>query len=186
MFPPNLGARSAEFPPILYVTTDEDGPVQFTVSYMKGNPRVSGMTTHTATKNKLTRVELPFEMKDSFTGFTVDGGIILKAEEGKNIIVYALNEDSASTDVYLGLPYFETKAETYDYYGVSVPRSSLEPTTTYGYMAIVIQEANTVITLTPTVQIEGLLFGAGLRLPPGRSYSSTPLAESNRGSNWPL
>ena len=102
MFPPNLGAHSAEFPPILYVTTDEDGPVQFTVSYMKGNPRVSGMTTHTATKNKLTRVELPFEMKDTFTGFTVDGGIILKAEEGKNIIVYALNEDSASTDVYLG------------------------------------------------------------------------------------
>ena len=102
MFPPNLGARSAEFPPILYVTTDEDGPVQFTVSYMKGNPRVSGMTTHTATKNKLTRVELPFEMKDTFTGFTVDGGIILKAEEGKNIIVYALNEDGASTDVYLG------------------------------------------------------------------------------------
>ena len=102
MFPPNLGARSAEFPPILYVTTDEDGPVQFTVSYMKGNPRVSGMTTHTATKNKLTRVELPFEMKDTFTRFTVDGGIILKAEEGKNIIVYALNEDGASTDVYLG------------------------------------------------------------------------------------
>ena len=177
MFPPNLGARSAEFPPILYVTTDEAGPVQFTVSYMKNNPRVSGMTTHTATKNKLTRVELPFQMKDTFTGFTVDGGIILKAEEGKNIIVYALNEDGASTDVYLGLPYFETKTETYDYYGISVPCSSLEPTTTYGYTAIVILEANTVITLTPTVTIEGLLFGAGLRFQPGRSYSSNPLAK---------
>ena len=183
MFPPNLEDASAEFPPILYVTTDEDGTVQFNVSYTKFDPPISfsGMSTHTARKKNLTRIELPFQLTASFPGKSLrDGPINLKAEEGKNIIVYALNEGGASTDVYLGLPHFETKTETYDYYGVSVPRSSLEPKPTHGYMAIVIQEANTVITLTPTVQIEGqsLLFGAaGLRLQPGRSHSSIPLAK---------
>ena len=180
MFPPNLEDASAEFPPILYVTTDEDGPVQFTVSYTKVNPSLSGMSTHTARKKNLTRIELPFQLVASFTGVSPNKGQVnIKAEEGKNIIVYALNEGGASTDVYLGLPYFETKTKTYDYYGVSVPRSSLEPKETNGYMAIVIQEANTVITLTPTVQIEGLLLGAGLRFQPGRSYSSNALAKGN-------
>ena len=180
MFAPNLAAPSAEFPPILYMTTDEDGPVQFTVSYTKANPSLSGMSMHTARKNSLTRIELPFQLTASFTGVTPNKGQVnLKAEEGKNIIVYALNEGGASTDVYLGLPYFETKTETYDYYGISVPRSSLEPAPTRGYMAIVIQEADTVLTLTPTVQIEGLLFGAGLRFPPRRSYTSGPIAKGN-------
>ena len=180
MFAPNLAAPSAEFPPILYVTTDEDGPVQFTVSYTKFNPSLSGMSTHTARKNDLTRIELPFQLTASFIGVAPNKGQInLKAKEGKNIIVYALNEGGTSTDVYLGLPYFETKTETYDYYGISVPRSSLEPTPTSGYMAIVIQEADTVITLTPTVQIEGLLLGAGLRFPRGRSYTSGTLPKGN-------
>ena len=180
MFPPNLAAASAEFPPILYVTTDEDGPVQFTVSYTKVNPSLSGTSMHTARKNSLTRIELPFQLTSSFTGVSPNKGQVnLKAEEGKNIIAYALNEGGASTDVYLGLPYFETKTETYNYYGISVPRSDLEPMPTRGYMAIVIQEANTVLTLTPTVQIEGLLLGAGLRFQSGRSYTSRPLAKGN-------
>ena len=180
MFAPNLQPVSEEFPPILYVTTDEDGPVQFTVSYTKFNPPLSGMSTHTARKKNLTRIELPFQLTSSFIGVAPNKGQVnLKAKEGKNIIVYALNEGGASTDVYLGLPYFETKTETYDYYGISVPRSSLEPTPTSGYMAIVIQEADTVLTLTPTVQIEGLLLGAGLRFPPGRSYTSGTLPKGN-------
>ena len=182
MFPPNLEDASAEFPPILYVTTDEDGPVQFTVSYTKNNPSLSGMSTHTARKKNLTRIELPFQLTASFTGvFPNKGQVNVKAEEGKNIIVYALNEGGASTDVYLGLPYFETKTKTYDYYGVSVPRSSLEPKATNGYMAIVIQEANTVITLTPTVAMEGLLFEPRfqLRFQPGISYTSSPIAKGN-------
>ena len=182
MFPPNLEDASAEFPPILYVTTDEDGIVQFNVSYTKFDPPLSinGMSTHIARKKNLTRIELPFQLVASFPGLSHrNGPINLKAEEGKNIIVYALNEGGASTDVYLGLPYFETKNETYNYYGVSVPRSSLEPKPTHGYIAIVMQEANTVITLTPTVQIErpSLFFGAGSRFEPGRSYSSIPLAK---------
>ena len=182
MFPPNLEDASAEFPPILYVTTDEDGPVQFTVSYTKNNPPLSGMSTHTARKKNLTRIELPFQLTASFTGvFPNKGQVNVKAKEGKNIIVYALNEGGASTDVYLGLPHFETKTETYDYYGVSVPRSSLEPKATNGYMAIVIQEANTVITLTPTVAMEGLLFEPRfqLRFQPGISYTSSPIAKGN-------
>ena len=182
MFPPNLEDASAEFPPILYVTTDEDGPVQFTVSYTKNNPPLSGMSTHTARKKNLTRIELPFQLTASFTGvFPNKGQVNVKAEEGKSIIVYALNEGGASTDVYLGLPHFETKTETYDYYGVSVPRSSLEPKATNGYMAIVIQEANTVITLTPTVAMEGLLFEPRfqLRFQPGISYTSSPIAKGN-------
>ena len=182
MFPPNLEDVSAEFPPILYVTTDEDGPVQFTVSYTKNNPPLSGMSTHTARKKNLTRIQLPFQLTASFTGvFPNKGQVNVKAEEGKNIIVYALNEGGASTDVYLGLPYFETKTKTYDYYGVSVPRSSLEPKATNGYMAIVIQEANTVITLTPTVAMEGLLFEPRfqLRFQPGISYTSSPIAKGN-------
>ena len=182
MFPPNLEDASAEFPPILYVTTDEDGPVQFTVSYTKNNPPLSGMSTHTARKKNLTRIQLPFQLTASFTGvFPNKGQVNVKAEEGKNIIVYALNEGGASTDVYLGLPYFETKTETYNYYGVSVPRSSLEPKATNGYMAIVIQEANTVITLTPTVAMEGLLFEPRfqLRFQPGISYTSSSIAKGN-------
>ena len=112
MFPPKLAAPSAKFPPILYVTTDKDGPVQFTVSYTKANPSLSGMSMHTARNNSLTRIELPFELTSSFTGISPNKGQVnLKAEEGKNIIVYALNEGGASTDVYLGLPYFETKTK---------------------------------------------------------------------------
>ena len=179
MFPPNLEDASAEFPPILYVTTDEDGPVEFTVSYTKAIPSLSGMSTHTARKKNLTRIELPFQLIARFPGISPNNGQVnLKAKEGKSIIVYALNEGGASTDVYLGLPHFETKTETYDYYGVSVPRSNLEPKPTSGYIAIVIQEANTVITLTPTVTIEGLL-GLRLRFPPGISYTSNPIPKGN-------
>ena len=174
IFPPNLGGRSPNFPPILFVTTDDDGPVQFTVSYDKASPRASGTSTHTATKGELTRIELPEALKDSFVGFTFDGGINLKAEEGKNIIVYALNEDSASTDVYLGLPYFETKTGTYDYYGVSVPRSSLEPKATNGYMAVVTLEDSTVLSITPTVTLEGFVHGTPLRKMAGTTYRSIP------------
>ena len=57
---------------------------------------------------------------------------------------------------------------------------------------MVILKANTVITLTPTVQIDGLLFGPGVRFQPGISYTSNPIAkgntvlytESKRGSDW--
>jgi hypothetical protein len=150
-------------------------PVKFTVSFnKKTSPTASGTSMHTTVQGNFTKIQLPLAMRMTFVGYHPSSGINIKAEDGKNIIVYALNEQRASTDVYLGLPYFETKTRTYTYYGVSVQESPLDEHNPKlrGYIAIVVLEDNTEISVTPTVDLDGFLGLGNSDLSPGHTSTS--------------
>ena len=140
---------------VFLVTTDNSGPVQFTVSYTIGSTRPFGSIncTYTATKGNLTRIVLPNGLHLTQVHFNVT----LKAEKEKNIIVYGNHGDSASSGFYLGLPYFETATKTYDYYAVSLPSSTHENNAWIGYIGVVILKDTTVLSVTPTVMLTTVL-----------------------------
>ena len=170
ILPHDLVDWSPTAPPILMVTTDDSGPVSFTVFYTTLGRTLQFRTSvnNTARKGELTKIVLPHVLHLT----TISRGVQLKAEEGKNIIVYTLNEGHHSTGAYLGLPYFETATKTYEYYGVSIPSSNLKFGINKGYMAVVILKNNTVLSITPTVMLEGDVPGTSLRKFPRKSHKS--------------
>ena len=71
---------------------------------------------------RVTKVDLPTALRAFTTNFAnLDIAVNVKAEDGKTIVVYLLNEDDASTDIALLYPKFATKTNAYTYYAASSP-----------------------------------------------------------------
>ena len=161
MVPPVKSPAGAQFTPQLLVTTSEDMNVSFTVSYgsrTHGVPPFTG--TFTASKGSVTKVNLPTGLR-AFTNSpaNVDIAVNVKAEDGKTIVVYLLNEDAASTDIALLYPKFATKTNTYVYYAVSSPSTTENPEGggERSFVGIVATEANCVVEITPTARANAFI-----------------------------
>ena len=87
--------------------------VTFTVFYSSLSHRAPAFSqSFTASKGTVTKVDLPIALRASTTSLAnFDISVNVKAEDGKTIVVYLLNEDRASTDIALLYPKFATKTK---------------------------------------------------------------------------
>ena len=88
------------------------------------------------------------------SGTDINKGVKIKAEEMKKISVFALNEELYSADAAAVLPctHFPS-VSSYEYYAVSVPRSSYSHSTADSAFLIVACSDNTRVSITPTQTI---------------------------------
>ena len=165
MVPPVKSQEQDQFTPQILITTSEDTNVTFTVSYGRPSHHVPAFNqSFTASKGTVTKVDLPIALRASTTSTAdVDISVNVKAEDGKTIVVYLLNEDQASTDIALLYPKFSTKTNTYTYYAVSAPKAAAHLREgERSFVGIVTTENNCVVEVTPTVRAYGLLGTRGL------------------------
>ena len=164
--PPVKSPAGDQFTPQLLITTSEVMNVTFTVSYNSPSHRISAFNqTFTASKGSVTKVNLPTGHRAFTTSpANLDIAVNVKAEDGKTIVVYLLNEDAASTDIALLYPKFATKTNTYTYYAVSSPKA--DPELGEGersFVGIIPTEDNCVVEVTPTASAFGFIFGVSTR-----------------------
>ena len=158
--PPVKSQEQDQFTPQILITTSEDTNVTFAVSYSSPSRRVPTFNqSFTASKGTVTKVDLPIALRASTTSTaTFDISVNVKAEDGKTIVVYLLNEDRASTDIALLYPKFATKTKTYTYYAVSAAKASADLRDgERSFVGIVATEDNCVVEVTPTARAFGLI-----------------------------
>ena len=108
-------------PPVLWITTKESMPVNFTVSTFFGL-----LTSGVATPGEITYVDIPlgfivFDSSEDSETDTRFKGICIKAEDDRRIIVFGQNEEVASNDAYLALPIISLPAgRSYEYIAASI------------------------------------------------------------------
>ena len=112
----------------------------------------------TATKGKVETVVLPNSNSLRVATNEIfrqrDAAVHIKAAPGKDIVVFGLNEDSASTDGLLALPVYRTPTDTYVYYTVCAPTPD-DPVLLHvlSYFVIVTTEPDTTVTISPSATI---------------------------------
>ena len=182
LVPPVKSQAQNQFIPQLHITTSEDTNVTFTVSHNARSHQLTAFNqTFTASKGSVTKVDLPTGLRALTTSpANLDIAVNVKAEDGKTIVVYLLNEDAASTDIALLYPKFATKTNTYTYYAVSSP--TVDPELGEGersFVGIIPTEDNCVVEVTPTALAFGLIFGVLTRdHRPGVVAKSRPLPKN--------
>ena len=82
----------------ILVSTTEPRPVSFTVE-----TTAFGTSTHTVTAGRSTRIDFPADSLHVSRGSQRDRSVKIKAEEGKTISVYGVNDEQRSTDGFAGL-----------------------------------------------------------------------------------
>ena len=139
-----LGFSENAGPPslLLFVTTTEPVPVNFTVETLMGFS-----FTGVATNNATTRVTLPSNFQVFSNSISErNKGIRVRAEEGRRIVVYGLNFHPGSSDAFVALPCNRLAVTEYEYYVISfLPLLTILPST----FLLVGCEDNTTIT-TPS------------------------------------
>ena len=158
--PPVKSQEQDQFTPQILITTSEDMDVTFTVSYESPSHQVFTFNqSFTASKGTVTKVNLPIALRAATTSpANFDISVNVKAEDGKTIVVYLLNEDQASTDIALLYPKFSTKTNTYTYYAVSAPKAAAHlRDEERSFVGIVATEDNCVVEVTPTARAFGLI-----------------------------
>ena len=114
-------SEQEEIDPILWITTKESTPVNFTVSTIFGL-----VTNDVARSGEITYVNISigFVVFDSTEDSMEDSrfkGIHIKAEDNRRIVVFGQNEQVASNDAYLALPLISRPAgSSYEYIAASV------------------------------------------------------------------
>ena len=160
LVPPVKSQQQDQFIPQILITTSEDMNVTFTVSYGSQTHRVPAFNhSFTASKGTVTKVKLPIALRASTTSpANLDISVNVKAEDGKTIVVYLLNEDRASTDIALLYPKFATKTNTYTYYAVSASKAGADLAEgEKSFVGIVTTEDGCVVEVTPTARAYGLI-----------------------------
>ena len=160
LVPPVKSQEHDQFTPQILITTSEDMNVMFTVSYYSPSHRVSAFNqSFTARKGAVTKVDLHIALRAATTNpVNFDISVNVKAEDGKTIVVYLLNEDRASTDIALLYPKFATKTNTYTYYAVSTAKASAGlRERERSFVGIVATEDDCVVEVTPTAWAYGLI-----------------------------
>ena len=142
-------------PPVLWITTKESTPVNFTVATFFG-PLASGV----AIPGEIMYVDVPlrFVVFDSSEDSETDTrfkGIRIKAMDDKNIVVFGQHEELASNDAYLALPVILRSAGTsYEYIAASIfGDSGTIPQAKDSVALIIGTENDTEIILEPSVVI---------------------------------
>ena len=183
LVPPVKSQAQDQFTPQILITTSEDMNVTFTVSYGSPSHQVPAFSqSFTASKGTVAKVDLPIALRASTTSpANLDISVNVKAEDGKTIVVYLLNEDRASTDIALLYPKFATKTKTYTYYAVSAAKASADLRDgERSFVGIVATENNCVVEVTPTATAEGLIIGVTTRNHnPGVLAKSRPLPKNS-------
>ena len=142
-------------PPVLWITTKESTPVNFTVSTFFGL-----IASGVATPGEITYIDIPlgFVVFDSSVDSETDTrfkGIRIKAEDNRRIIVFGQNEEVASNDAYLALPIISLPAgRSYEYIAASIFGDSGTVGQSKDSVALIIgTENDTEIILEPSVPI---------------------------------
>ena len=132
---------------LLFATTNEPDPVNFTVETLMGFS-----FTGVATNNATTRVTLP----SNFQVFTNsiserNKGIRVRAEEDRKIVVYGLNFQQVSSDAFVALPCNRLPFTEYEYYVISyLPLHFIFPST---YLLVGCEDDTTITTPSSTLTI---------------------------------
>ena len=147
-------SEQEEIDPILWITTKESTPVNFTVSTFFGL-----VTSDVARSGEITYVNISigFVVFDSTTDVmdSLYKGIYIKAEDNRRIVVFGQNEEVASNDAYLALPIISRPAgSSYEYIAASVHGDSGSPQQAKDSVILVIgTENDTEIIVEPSVLI---------------------------------
>ena len=157
----NAGQANLPRPSVaLFVTTDESEPVSFTVE-LPNVPSLFPPMTDMAVAGRTTVVTLPtsaanptIQLQDIrvFNEIQQDRGILVRAEVGKTISVYGLNDEDVSTDAFLALPcidYGENAPVDYVYYVFSADVEGTTEQFSSRFMIIPCED-DTLINLIPT------------------------------------
>ena len=141
--------------PVLWITTKESTPVNFTVSTIFGL-----ITSDVAIPGEITYVNISigFVVFDSTEDSMEDSrfkGIHIKAEDNRGIVVFGQNEEVASNDAYLALPIISRPAGSlYEYIAASVRGDSGTAQQAKDSVILVIgTENDTEIIIEPNVVI---------------------------------
>ena len=144
-----------EIPPVLWITTKESTPVNFTVATIFG-PLASGV----ATAGEITYVNIPlgFVVFDSTVDSDTDTqfkGIRIKAEDDRRIVVFGQHEEVASNDAYLALPLISLPVgRSYEYIAASIMGDSGTVSQAKDSVVLIIGTENNIeIILEPSVVI---------------------------------
>ena len=142
-------------PPVLWITTKESTPVNFTVTTSFGL-----LASGVATAGEITYVNIP--LRYVVFNSTVDNvndtpfkGIRIKAEDDRKIIVFGQHEEVASNDAYLALPVISLPVgRSYEYIAASILGDSGTVSQAKDSVALIIGTKNdTEIILEPRVVI---------------------------------
>lgn len=162
----------------LFITTDEDNPVDVLIEFKCSTGPGRCNQSITATKGKVETVVLPNSNSLGVFSSVIfqqrDAAVHVKAASGKNVVVFVINEDSASTDGLLALPVYNTTTDTHVYFTVCAPTPiDITLTAVLSYFVIVTTEADTTLTITPTATISYNFFCQPRQVQRGGSMTCT-------------
>ena len=147
--------KSDVIPPVLWITTKESAPVNFTVATIFGF-----IASDIATPGEITYVDIPlgFVVFDSTVDTETDTrfkGIHIKAEDDRRIVVFGQHEEVASNDAYLALPVISLPTgRSYEYIAASILGDAGTVQQDKDSVALIIgTENDTEIILEPSVVI---------------------------------
>ena len=187
----------------IFVTTDEQTPVRFTVE-TDTSFNVS-RENRTAEYGRTTVVRFPtgvgspagpdirLRTRDLRRTIERNKYIRVKAEDGKNITVFGLNDEDVSADAFLALPCQSyngvTKDTPYEYFifSANILQGSDDPSKPTNFLSaflIVTCEDDTNIDIFPSqdIQFDAMPATAGGKLPlPGEQSRQTIYIEATRG-----
>ena len=160
----------------LFVTTDDPGPVEFTVEYFEKT------VTYEARRGRTTLVKLPVSetIPDDIRIRTEDErnkGVRVKATNSSKLLtVYGINDAAVSTDAFLALPCHRYPVVQYKYFVFSTSTELLTGTFQSRFLIIPCED-DTRVTLQPTKQIQADPDLTGQTVPqpiaPGRQLDIT-------------
>ncbi len=142
-------------PPVLWITTKESMPVNFTVSTIFGL-----ITSGVATPGEITYIDIPlgfvvFDLSADSEADTRFKGIYIEAEDDRRIAVFGQHEEAASNDAYLALPIISLPTgRSYEYIAASIFGDTGTVSQAKDSVALIIgTENDTEIILEPSVII---------------------------------
>ena len=118
------------------------------------------MTTYQTERNSSTEIGLPPQLRVRNAG-NRDGGVFVKAMNGEQLSVIAINEELTSADTFRVLPCVYLPDDGYEYYAVSVPAGFDEGEDDDGFIPeeesafiIIATEDDTLVTIILTVTVD--------------------------------
>ena len=118
------------------------------------------MTMYQTERDNATEIELPSELRVRNAG-SREGGVFIKARDGEQLSVIAINEELTSADTFRVLPCVYLPDDGYEYYALSVPASFQEGEDEDGFIPeeqsafiIVATEDDTQVTIILTETVD--------------------------------
>ena len=157
-FPQNVprGPTDPETDAYIFVSTTESDVVQFTVTTTFGGTETNNYEVR---NNQTTRVVFSPDAYYVRNKDQRDRGILVKAEDGKTISVYVVNDEVRSTDGYLALScdgiQNPNNFNRYQYLVFSTAQPTIEGEQWTSQFLLIPCTDNAVITVTPSQELSG-------------------------------